>query len=564
MALRLVFTSQDRTERYSLSEGENRLGSSPECAIRIPHPSISRQHAMIYVDAGRAEIEDLGSSNGTRLEGRRISGRQPLELGEKLLLGSVWAHLEQVSEKDLEAAVTFGNVEGERIPGPRDAPTATTVGVGSLQRFTLKTMPELLARLTQRGSPANMAQAVGASLFRALPCLEVEVTYANGGGLLFRARRDRADSVEAYEARAENDRITMRVGFLSPRQAHTYAPLVTSGAILIQLAADADGGTESAPIKTQPPPLPDPPTLAPEVLKIYADAGRIARGDVGVLICGESGTGKEVLARYLHAASPRCEKAFVDLNCAALPRDLLESELFGIESGVATGVEPRPGKFEMADGGTLFLDEIGDMALETQARILRVLQEGEVYRLGGQKPRSADVRVIAATLRDLDQMMAEGTFRSDLYHRIADWTVQIPPLRRRRIDIPNLAAYFLDQEARRRGLAVGGISRGAMELLEAYDWPGNVRQLLREMARASLFLEAGDLLESSHLRDAIRSARRQKVESLKEKLETVERTEISQALARHQWNVPSAAKELRLGVSTLYRRMRDLDVEQRD
>ena len=291
---------------------------------------------------------------------------------------------------------------------------------------------------------------------------------------------------------------------------------------------------------------------------------RIAQGHVGALICGESGTGKEVLARYLHAASLRARKPFVALNCAALPRDLLESELFGIESGVATGVEPRPGKFEMADGGTLFLDEIGDMALETQARILRVLQEGEAYRLGGQKPRSAGVRVVAATHCDLEKMMVEGTFRSDLYHRIADWTVVLPPLRERRVDIANLAAYFLDQETRRRGVDAAGISRGAMDLLEAYDWPGNIRQLEREMARSSLFLEQGELLESSHLRDAIRRVAEDGPLSLKERLEKVERVEISQVLVRHEWSVTAAAKELKLGVSTLYRRLRELGIEMPD
>ncbi len=268
-----------------------------------------------------------------------------------------------------------------------------------------------------------------------------------------------------------------------------------------------------------------------------------------------------MLARYLHASSERAGGAFVALNCAALPRDLLESELFGIERGVATGVESRPGKFEMAGGGTLFLDEIGDMALETQARILRVLQEGEVYRLGGQEPRSADVRVIAASHRDLEAMQLEGSFRSDLYHRIADWTVRLPRLAERRADIPNLAAYFLAREVQRRGLEVAGISRGAMDLLEGYDWPGNIRQLEREMARAALFLESGELLESSHLQEAIRETARPAA-SLKERLEHVERQEIRQALTHHEGSVSAAAKELQIGLSTLYRRMRELGVEQ--
>jgi transcriptional regulator with PAS, ATPase and Fis domain len=409
-----------------------------------------------------------------------------------------------------------------------------------------------------------MAQEVGGALFRTLPCLGVEVA-SRQDGVLFHARRDTETAIESHLAEAHDTRFTLKVRFLSPTQARAYGPLLESGALLIHLA----GTPESAPAERREcraglPPLPEPATLVPRVGQIYADAVKIAQGDVGVLICGESGTGKEVLARFLHAASPRAAKPFVALNCAALPRDLLESELFGIESGVATGVESRPGKFEMADGGTLFLDEIGDMALETQSRILRVLQEGEVYRLGGQKPRSADVRVVAATHRDIDRMMSEESFRSDLYHRIADWTVELPPLRERRADISNLAAFFLDQETRRRGVAAEGISRGALELLENYPWPGNVRQLEREMARVALFLEGGDLLESSHLREAIRQATPGGGPlSLKERLEKVERSEIVQALSLRQ-SVTEAAKELRLGVSTLYRRMRELGIETPD
>src|SRR5262249_24359955 len=152
--------------------------------------------------------------------------------------------------------------------------------------------------------------------------------------------------------------------------------------------------------------LPDPATVVPAVQQLYREAAKVAQGDVGVLVCGESGTGKELLARFLHAASPRASGPFVALNCAALPRDLPAAELFGIDRGVATGVEARGGKFELAHAGTLFLDEIGDMALDTQARILRVLQEREVYRLGGSAPRPAEVRVVAATHRDVKRLLA--------------------------------------------------------------------------------------------------------------------------------------------------------------
>jgi transcriptional regulator with PAS, ATPase and Fis domain len=254
----------------------------------------------------------------------------------------------------------------------------------------------------------------------------------------------------------------------------------------------------------------------------------------------------------------------VALNCAALPEDLLESELFGIEKAVATGVDARPGKFELADGGTLFLDEIADMAPATQARILRVLQEREVYRLGGRQPRPARVRVLAATNRDLRRMVEEGSFRLDLYHRIADWTVELPALRQRCRDIPNLAAYFLDRAARRRGVRARGISRAALDELLAYSWPGNVRQLERAMERAAIFLEDGELLQTRHLpmelRDSVARGRTD-AGDLRSRLEIHERRILEQAIAAEDGNLSAAARALGIGRSTLYRRLKELGID---
>jgi transcriptional regulator with PAS, ATPase and Fis domain len=301
--------------------------------------------------------------------------------------------------------------------------------------------------------------------------------------------------------------------------------------------------------------------VVPEVREVYARAARVAASRVSVLIRGESGTGKELLARYLHAASDRADAPLVTLNCAALPRDLLEAELFGVERGVATGVEARAGRFEAAHGGTLFLDEIGDMALETQARILRVLAEGEVYRVGGHQARPAQVRVISATNRDLDAMLADGRFRRDLYHRIADWVVDLPPLRARRADIPNLAAHFLAHAAAERGVHAAGISRAAITALEAHDWPGNVRQLEKEIGRAALFLEDGELLEASQLQPEINAAVGERGgDTLKSVLERTEKAHVASVLAACSGDVPAAAERLGIGVSTLYRRLKALGI----
>lgn len=578
MALRLVVEIGDRTVRHPLGEGNHLVGSSPECSVRLRHPAVSRRHARISVTGDLAEIEDLGSTNGTRIAGRQIQGTRTLEAGQELAFGSVPARLEEVPAQDLEPAVTFGGGTASRVTEPESGPPASTAASGSLQTFALHRLPELMELVAERAGAERMAQAVGAALFDALPCGFVEVERPVPGsegdsadapekaGVLFTARSEHLSretgeatgSESPREIRAEGRRARVRVGFAHSLHARAYAPLVETAARLIDLAEGGASRTRSR--KPEPPPLPEPPTVVSTVRRLYAAAGRIARGGVSVLIRGASGTGKEVLARWIHSASPRADKPFVALNCAALPGDLLEAELFGVERGAATGVEARPGKFELADRGTLFLDEIGDMAPATQAKILRVLQEREVFRLGSTEPRPARVRVLAASNRDLEALLEKGDFRTDLFHRIADWTVTLPLLAERRADIPNLAAHFLARQTEERGISVAGISRGALDALMAHDWPGNIRQLEREMSRVALFLEDGDLLESSHLSEAVRRGAPRAPRSLKERLQEVERREIRQTLDRHDGDVTAAAEELGLGRSTLYRRIKDLEV----
>ena len=219
--------------------------------------------------------------------------------------------------------------------------------------------------------------------------------------------------------------------------------------------------------------------------------GRVAAQDINVLILGESGTGKELVARAIYQHSQRSRAPFLAINCAAIPETLLESELFGHERGSFTGAErKRIGKFEQCHTGTLFLDEIGDMAPATQAKILRLLQEGRFERVGGNESITSDVRIIAATNQDLDRLIDEGRFRKDLYYRLRGVTIHIPSLRDRRDDVPELAHYFLFRYNRQLGTTVQSISAEAMELLERYAWPGNVREL-QSVIREALVVSAG-------------------------------------------------------------------------
>jgi two-component system, NtrC family, nitrogen regulation response regulator GlnG len=217
---------------------------------------------------------------------------------------------------------------------------------------------------------------------------------------------------------------------------------------------------------------------APAMQEVFRAIGRLAQSHATVLINGESGSGKELVARALHRHSPRSSKAFIAINTAAIPKDLLESELFGHERGAFTGAQTmRRGRFEQAEGGTLFLDEIGDMPAELQTRLLRVLSDGQFYRVGGHQPIKASVRVIAATHQDLEKRVRDGLFREDLFHRLNVIRLRLPPLKDRREDIPLLTRHFLGKSARELSVDAKRISETALKYLATLDWPGNVRQL---------------------------------------------------------------------------------------
>jgi two-component system response regulator HupR/HoxA len=284
-------------------------------------------------------------------------------------------------------------------------------------------------------------------------------------------------------------------------------------------------------------------------------AQRIASFDISVLITGESGTGKELLSRALHYNSHRGEKPFVVENCGALPDTLLESELFGSKKGAFTGAwEDRIGLFEQANGGTIFLDEIGDTSPAFQVKLLRVLQEGEIRPLGARLPRKIDVRVIAATNRDLEKDVEEGRFRRDLYYRLAGMRLHVPPLRERPMDIPHLAQRILEQAAKSFKKPIKGFEDEAMAKLAAYEWPGNVREMQNEIQRMVALAEGErighELLSAAFLTGRVRRAEPSPMTSLagslKENVEKLEERLITDALARHRWNISRAAQELGL------------------
>ncbi len=298
--------------------------------------------------------------------------------------------------------------------------------------------------------------------------------------------------------------------------------------------------------------------------KLFDQLKKVVDTRVTVLIEGETGTGKELIASAVHHWSKRADKLFVATNSAAMPENLIESELFGHKKGAFTGAtDDKPGLFVIADGGTLFLDEIGEMPLPTQAKLLRVLQEGEVRPVGSNQVKQVDVRIVAATNRELEKEVSEGRFREDLYYRLKVFPLRVPPLRERREDIPLLAGYFLTRYVQEFGREVGGFSQQAMELLQSYKWPGNVRELENEVQRLVIQVDDGDFVQVDHVSARIRQVEnvldrvKPKKGTLKEMVEQVEKWILHEALRDHGNNKTATAKTLGMTREGLHKKLKN-------
>ncbi|MEL7728596.1 PEP-CTERM-box response regulator transcription factor [Citromicrobium bathyomarinum] len=302
-------------------------------------------------------------------------------------------------------------------------------------------------------------------------------------------------------------------------------------------------------------------TGAPEMVKVARTIERVANTDASVMLLGASGTGKELLARGLHDSSPRRDGAFVAINCAAIPENLLESELFGHEKGAFTGaVKTTEGKIESADGGTLFLDEVGDIPLALQVKLLRFLQERTIERIGGRKTIAVDTRIVCATHRNLDAMIAEQTFREDLYYRMAEIVIAIPALAERPGDAALLAKAFLNRFAREMNPQVKGFAPDALAALDTHQWPGNVRELENRVKRAVIMAD-GKLVSADDLdlkTDAVEDAAPLNLKCAREQ---ADRHVIRKALARTEGNISGSAKLLGVSRPTLYDLLKQYDLQ---
>ncbi|HTR55065.1 MAG TPA: sigma 54-interacting transcriptional regulator [Kofleriaceae bacterium] len=534
------------------------VGRSPQCEIQIDDASISRTHAAIAIGPPLA-VRDLGSANGTRVRDRVLPRDQAVEIhaGEPIQVGAATIIIQrQVAAIRPRRLWTHDYFEVRLEEECARAARRDLVFAVTRVHCTAQVSADAIQHAL--GEVARLSDVIGE-----YGPSEYEILFVDTS----------PDDVELAERRVVTELsrhgVGVRVGTaFYPRDGRSADELMAHADALARGVAHGD--------------LVEPdgePAQASAMQDLYALAARVANGTIAVLILGETGVGKEVIAEKVHQLSPRGGKPYLRLNCAALSETLLESELFGYERGAFTGaVAAKPGLLETADGGSVFLDEVGELPLAMQVKLLRVIEERVVLRVGGLKPRPLDVRFISATNRNLEADIARGAFRQDLYFRLNGATLVIPPLRERLGEIPGLARAFLENAARQAALPrVPELSSAALHALLRYSWPGNIRELRNMMERAALLCPDGPV-EQRHLPiekmrvtfaaevrvpaapgrdDGAPSASNPVLRRGAKLSRSAERAQIQAALEKCGGNQTRAAKMLGIGRRTLINRVKE-------
>ncbi|PWB77205.1 MAG: hypothetical protein C3F15_03690 [Holophagae bacterium] len=604
-SFRLRGELEGRAVEFVLAAGANAVGSAADAEVSLPVREVSRRHAVLSVDDNGVSVEDLDSKNGTFVNGVRVR-RAALKDGDWLQLGPVILTLEAVAADELELGIPLGSARtsSETIAPLKD--TTTDLGVA---RHAPVPWSEALAAFGRHvlrpaepdipGALAALATALDTQPVAFLSCRdgeEVLVRHVIGdsGGLAATLTPERVRA--ALTARGSGNDIAS--GFLDGDRPLALAgrsvagdwpavlvvggraatqdlrPVLETALRMLDHAHPGDDIADTIAGSRQPATLTFPVghvvCPSPAMQAVYRQLELLLTGKMPVLVTGETGVGKEHVVRILHASSDRAEAALEIVNCAAIPSELLEAELFGIEEGIATGVKAREGCFRRANGGIVFLDEIGDMPPALQAKLLRTLQDGEVQPVGARRPARIDVRVVTATNTELEERMRSGSFRRDLYYRIAGCRVHVPALRERTADIPPLVAHFLERSAAETGRQVRGVSVAALAALSQGDWPGNVRELENEVRRLVQLCPDGRAIESDmvspSLASTVAAPASQPPSSddlhLQRRLEALEGVLVRQALDRSGGNLSEAARLLGVSRNGLVMKMQRLGIER--
>ncbi len=511
------------------------IGADASNEVQVSVPGVSRRHAVLEPFPGGVRIRDLGSKNGLIQGGERVAS-VVLRPGERVFLGRAEVLLDEVDSADSvvsvalprrksvapardtttsdgEIANTFDGAPGALLQLVREIAANRATPERGLDNRVLERIAEALearhlffvdrsagrartGRVQGLPAPARLLDLAGEAT-AGLADQETRVLELPGPATLFVRAGRRAAGDLAVALVQDGARATLEawaeefLDFLLATLARGHAR-----------ASESNGHSAD--------PLVYPPAFvragSPAMTRLFASLRATVTSDLDVLLLGETGTGKEYLAEIVHASGPSSTGPFVPINCAAIPGELLEAELFGVKARVATGVDPRPGLLVRAQGGCVFLDEIGDMPGSLQAKLLRALEEREVWPVGGHQPEQIHVRVISSTNRDLPALVRQGQFRPDLYYRLRGLEFEIPPLRDRREDIPELAGSFAARAAQAYHKDVAGISSKALDLLMAHDWPGNIRELKTTIERAVLLCPNGGVLGSAEFESTLRGS----------------------------------------------------------
>jgi DNA-binding NtrC family response regulator len=581
-----------RTVVAVLDPGENLVGASAECRVVLPSPGVSRVHAAIAVDGARITLSDRGSKNGTLVNRRRVD-EAAVRPGDLLGFGPAALYLEKVEAGDVELAVALAAAD---LPAPPETPpsTATHTGAAAGGAPWLAALAALARAETAESPDAALAAFVDAcgahsgALLRLVAGEEPHALAVTGppgaaeaaaaaaaaarAALAPASGGDAAGVIDATgQAGAWAARRLPGDGILcllatGPAMREHAAPGVLAIALAL-LAPRASAPQESSPGEGRAQRrLCFPPGYvvcgSAAMRALYRDLEALTAGTLPVVITGETGAGKELVARALHLSSPRAAGPFVAVNCAAIPAELLEAELFGVVRGAATGVGPRRGRLQLADGGTLLLDEIAEMPAALQAKLLRALQDGEMLPVGADRPVRVDLWLLSATNSDIGERTRRGAFRQDLYYRLAGAAVHVPALRQRPDDIPALAAAFLREAAAELGKPIRGLSVNAVAALQSAPWPGNVRQLRHEVRALALRCPAGAAIDSTLLPDALRAPAAAAPDAAPASLNlparqaALERELIDTALRLAHGNRSEAARLLGISRLGLYKKLR--------
>ena len=595
---------EGRHVEFVLVEGANTVGSAAEAEVALPAREVSRRHAVLHVDGRGVSVEDLDSKNGTFVNGVRVR-RAALKDGDWLQLGPVILTVEAVAADELELGIPLASARSSSQSVGRVKDATTDLGVARHAPVPWSEALAAFGRCVLRPAEPDIAGALAALaggldtepvvLLSCRPGEDVLVREIVGevAGLdttltpqaLHAALATARSGDDIASAFLDGDRPLVLAGRAVAGDWPTVLavggraatpdlrPVLTTALRMLDHAHPGDDETDvGGPRGAVKLAFPVGHVICPSLpmQAVYRQLELLLAGRMPVLVTGETGVGKEHVVRILHASSDRADSPLEIVNCAAIPSELLEAELFGIEEGIATGVKAREGCFRRANGGIVFLDEIGDMPPALQAKLLRTLQDGEVQPVGARRPARTDVRVVTATNTALEQRMLAGNFRRDLYYRIAGCRVDVPALRERSADIPPLVAHFLERSVAETRRRVRGVSVAALAALSRAAWPGNVRELENEVRRLVQLCPNGRAIESDMVApsiSALPATLQQPPTSpddlhLQRRIEALEDTLVRQALDRSGGNLSEAARVLGVSRNGLVMKMQRLGIDR--